>query len=56
MPVGILRDVVEEGNKAQMGIPANASDSELKSIRSKGGKKGQRAHWLLNMRKGNKKK
>jgi hypothetical protein len=46
----------EEGNKAQKGIPANATDAELKSARSAGGEKGQRAHWLLNMRKGNKKK
>lgn len=44
-----------EGNKAQLGIPANASDSELKKIRSSktaSKEKKQRAHWLLNMRKG----
>lgn len=46
---------VEEGNRAQLGIPANATKAELEKIRSKGGKSGQRAHWLLNMRKGNKK-
>ena len=46
---------VEEGNKAQLGIPANATDAELRKARKAGGKKGQRAHWLLNMRKGNKK-
>ena len=47
---------VSEGNKAQLGIPANATDAELRKARKSGGKKGQRAHWLLNMRKGNKKK
>lgn len=47
---------LEEGNKAQLGIPANATDAELRKARKAGGKKGQRAHWLLNMRKGNKNK
>lgn len=45
-----------EGNKAQKGIPANATDAELKAARKAGGEKGQRAHWLLNMRKGNRNK
>ena len=44
---------LDEGNKAQKGIPANATDAELKSARKAGGAKGKRAHWLLNMRKGN---
>jgi len=47
---------VAEGNKAQKGIPANATQAELKSARKAGGAKGKRAHWLLNMRKGNKKR
>jgi hypothetical protein len=47
---------VAEGNKAQKGIPANATQAELKSARKSGGAKGKRAHWLLNMRKGNKNK
>ena len=47
---------VGEGNKAQKGIPANATDAELKSARKAGGAKGKRAHWLLNMRKGNRKR
>lgn len=47
---------VGEGNKAQKGIPANATDAELRSARKSGGDKGKRAHWLLNMRKGNRKK
>ena len=47
---------VGEGNKAQKGIPANATQAELKSARKAGGAKGKRAHWLLNMRKGNKKR
>ena len=47
---------VGEGNKAQKGIPANATDAELKSARKAGGDKGKRAHWLLNMRKGNRKR
>ena len=47
---------LEDGNKAQKGIPANATDAELKAARKAGGEKGQRAHWLLNMRKGNGKK
>lgn len=47
---------LDEGNKAQKGIPANATDAELKSARKSGGAKGKRAHWLLNMRKGNRKK
>lgn len=47
---------LDEGNRAQLGIPANATKAELEKIRSKGGKSGQRAHWLLNMRKGNKKR
>ena len=47
---------MREGNKAQKGIPANATDAELKSARKAGGDKGKRAHWLLNMRKGNRKR
>ena len=47
---------LDEGNKAQKGIPANATQAELKSARKAGGAKGKRAHWLLNMRKGNKKR
>lgn len=47
---------VGEGNKAQKGIPANATDAQLKSARKAGGDKGKRAHWLLNMRKGNRKR
>ena len=47
---------VAEGNKAQLGIPANATDAELRKARKAGGAKGKRAHWLLNMRKGNRKK
>jgi hypothetical protein len=43
---------LDEGNKAQKGIPANATQAELKSARKAGGDKGKRAHWLLNMRKG----
>jgi hypothetical protein len=46
---------LDEGNKAQKGIPANATDAQLRSARKAGGDKGKRAHWLLNMRKGNKK-
>ena len=48
----------QEGNKAQMGIPADASLSELDKIRSSktaSKEKKQRAHWLANMRRGNKK-
>jgi len=45
----------KEGNVAQLGIPANATDAELRKARSAGGKKGQRAHWLANMRRGKKK-
>ena len=47
---------VGEGNKAQKGIPANATDAELRKARKAGGDKGKRAHWLLNMRKGNRKR
>ena len=47
---------LDEGNKAQLGIPANATDAELRKARKAGGDKGTRAHWLLNMRKGNRKK
>ena len=47
---------LDEGNKAQKGIPANATDAELRKARKAGGDKGKRAHWLLNMRKGNRKR
>ena len=47
---------VAEGNKAQLGIPANATQTELEKARKSGGAKGKRAHWLLNMRKGNSKR
>lgn len=47
---------LSEGNKAQKGIPANATDAELRKARKAGGDKGKRAHWLLNMRKGNRKR
>lgn len=45
---------VEEGNKAQLGIPANATNAQLRKIRSSDSsskEQKQRAHWLLNMRK-----
>lgn len=45
---------LEEGNKAQLGIPANATNAELRKIRSSDSstkQQKQRAHWLLNMRK-----
>lgn len=48
----------EEGNKAQLGIPADASLAQLDKIRSSktaSKAKKQRAHWLANMRRGNKK-
>ena len=51
----VSKQGMREGNKAQKGIPANATQAELKSARKAGGAKGKRAHWLLNMRKGNKK-
>ena len=45
---------LEEGNKAQLGIPANATNAQLRKIRSSDSsskEQKQRAHWLLNMRK-----
>jgi hypothetical protein len=47
-----------EGNKAQKGIPANATLSQLDKIRSTttDPEKRKRAHWLANMRRGSKKK
>ena len=47
-----------EGNKAQKGIPANATLSKLDKIRSttKDPAKRKRAHWLANMRRGSNKK
>ena len=45
-----------EGNKAKVGIPANATLSQLEKIRSdQNNSKAtrQRAHWLANMRRGN---
>jgi hypothetical protein len=45
---------LEEGNKAQLGIPANATNAQLRKIRSSDSsskQQKQRAHWLLNMRK-----
>ena len=47
-----------EGNKAQLGIPANATLSQLEKIRSSetaSKETRQRAHWLANMRRGSKK-
>ena len=52
----VSKQGMREGNKAQKGIPANATQAELKSARKSGGAKGKRAHWLLNMRKGNQKR
>ena len=52
----VAKQGVGEGNKAQKGIPANATDAELRSAIKAGGAKGKRAHWLLNMRKGNRKR
>ena len=49
----------EEGNKAQLGIPADATLAQLDKIRSSktaSKEKKQRAHWLANMRRGNNKK
>lgn len=48
-----------EGNKAQLGIPANATLAQLDKIRSDKSKSKAtrtRAHWLANMRRGGKKK
>jgi hypothetical protein len=49
---------MEEGNKAQKGIPANATLAQLDQIRSSttDPEKRKRAHWLANMRRGSKKK
>lgn len=50
---------MEEGNKAQKGIPANATLAQLDKIRSSktaSPAKKKRAHWLANMRRGQKKK
>ena len=52
----VAKQGMGEGNKAQKGIPANATDAQLRSARKAGGDKGKRAHWLLNMRKGNRKR
>lgn len=49
---------VAEGNRAQVGIPANATLAQLDQIRSSDSaspEKKKRAHWLANMRRGNKK-
>lgn len=54
----LIQDEVDEGNKAQLGIPANATLDQLDKIRSSktaSKAKKQRAHWLANMRRGSKK-
>lgn len=46
---------VAEGNRAQLGIPANATLAQLDQIRSSdtaSPEKKKRAHWLANMRRG----
>lgn len=50
------RNPRDKGDSKRHGVPTKASVSTLRKIAKQGGRKGQLAHWLANMKAGRAKK
>ena len=46
----------DKGDSKRHGVPTKASISTLRKVAKQGGRKGQLAHWMANMKAGKKKK
>lgn len=50
------RNPQDKGDSKRHGVPTKASVSTLRKIAKEGGRRGQLAHWLANMKAGRAKK
>ena len=50
------RNPQDKGDSKRHGVPTKASVSTLRKVAKQGGRKGQLAHWLANMKSGRSKK
>ena len=46
----------DKGDSKRLGVPTKASVSTLRKVAKQGGRKGQLAHWMANMKAGRTKK
>jgi len=46
----------DKGDSKRLGVPTKASVSTLRKVAKQGGRKGQLAHWMANMKAGRAKK
>jgi hypothetical protein len=46
----------DKGDSKRLGVPTKASISTLRKVAKQGGRKGQLAHWMANMKSGRAKK
>ena len=49
------RNPQDKGDSKRLGVPTKASISTLRKVAKQGGRKGQLAHWMANMKSGKKK-
>lgn len=50
------RNPQDKGDSKRHGVPTKASVSTLRKVAKQGGRKGQLAHWMANMKAGRAKK
>ena len=50
------RNPQDKGDSKRHGVPTKASVSVLRKVAKQGGRKGQLAHWMANMKAGKAKK
>lgn len=50
------RNPQDRGDAKRHGVPTKASVSTLRKVAKQGGRKGQLAHWMANMKSGKAKK
>ena len=50
------RNPQDKGDSKRHGVPTKASVSTLRKVAKQGGRKGQLAHWMANMKSGRSKK
>jgi hypothetical protein len=50
------RNPQDKGDSKRYGVPTKASVSTLRKVAKQGGRKGQLAHWMANMKSGKAKK
>jgi hypothetical protein len=46
------RNPQDKGDSKRLGVPTNSSVSNLRKVAKQGGRKGQLAHWMANMKSG----